>query len=241
MNCLEFRRRTLIDPNDPHPARLAHKETCERCARFSEQMLYQDELIREAADINAPEGFAARILLNQSLQSQSRRPTRWYWLSLAASFLLAVVLIPPLLQQEPAFEERLAVHMEHHNVLESEHDVFAASPEGIAEVLAGADTALPPEIGNIRYAATCIVDGETMAHLMVEHDDGDYVVFLVPERQLPSYAFETDDWTGEVTPILARSMVVMGMARQTDPTRVRSLTEHLSHQFQQRLSPSGTI
>ena len=155
MNCLEFRRKTLIDPGNQTPAMTMHQDTCSTCANFFEQMSRQDELIREAIDIDVPEGFAARILLNQSLQSQSRRPTRWYWLSLAASFLVALMLVPLFTGDD---HEHIAsvdyhgteilAHMEAHDVFHHDSSMPAKAMD-VQQVLANANTAVPDEIGNV--------------------------------------------------------------------------------------------
>ena len=197
MNCLECRRLTLINPDDEHPARLAHLESCPQCASFAADLQAQDELIREATTVDLPEGFAARILLNQTLQHQSRRPTRFVWLSLAASLLLAAVFLPSLIQDAfyRPFETELISHVNAHDVL-AQHggheDVSSAAK--IEKVLAASGAGLPADITNVIYASTCVVDGETMAHLLVEYGNNEYVVFLMPERDLDERQFQRAGW-----------------------------------------------
>ncbi|MBT4493105.1 MAG: DUF3379 family protein [Gammaproteobacteria bacterium] len=238
MNCLEFRRLTLINPEDTNPARLAHEQECLRCTDFARQLLRQDDLIREASRIDAPEGFAARIILNQSLQAQSRRPTRWYWLGLAASFLLAVALIPNLIDDASyAFEEGLVAHVSAHNVLSADYHGHVTEMQDVKQVLATANTAMPNEVQNVIYASTCIVDGEVMAHLLVENDDQQYVVFIIPERSIVERPFQHADWSVQTAMLDDRGIAVMSRSGND----VSAAAAALSRQFDTPLSSGQTI
>lgn len=211
MNCLECRRLTLIDPRDDNPARATHIDGCPACAAFARKMLEQDELIREAARVEVPEGLAARVLLNRSLRSASRRPSPRVWVALAATVLLAVALTPALIDSMfyKPFEQEIVAHMSRHDVLTGFEHQHVSSPQRIEEVLISANTAMPGEIGNILYASTCVVDGETMAHLLVENGDDEFVVFVMPQRTVVERAFTLDDWSGQFVTAGNRSVAVI--------------------------------
>lgn len=232
MNCLESRRLTLINPNDENPARLAHNKICASCSLFLEKMLLQDELIRDAANVDTPEGFAARILLNQSLQSASRRPTRVVWLGLAASFFLAVALLPSLMQDlfYRPLETELVAHVDAHDMLGS--PVQVADPSKIRRVLAAAGTGMPSNFGNILSATTCVVDGEVMAHLLVESGEDQYIVFLIPQSSLNERSFEHDDWAGQIARVNNRSIAVLAR----NGSALQLATDAFTAQFSQPLS-----
>jgi hypothetical protein len=239
MNCLETRRLTLINPQDTHPARLAHLRECDTCARFARQLVAQDELIREATQVDLPEGFAARILLNQSLQSTSRRPTRWTWLGLAASFLLAIAFLPALVQDSfySPFETELVAHVTAHDVFTNNAHDHVTEPAKIRQILASAGTEMPENAGNIVYASTCIIDGEIMAHLLVENDDQQYVVFLMPQSSVAERSFNRANWAGQITRVNNRSIAVLN---QTG-AGLRLATTAFSEQFAQSVSTERTI
>ncbi len=211
MNCLECRRLTLINPLDNNPVRLRHLETCDGCGAFADQLLRQDDLIREATQVGLPDGFAARILLNQSLQSTPRRPARRYWLSLAATVLLAIVLGPMVIDTTVyrPFENELIAHMNKHDMLANANHIHVAEPEEIASVLRVVDTALPSESGSIIAATTCIVDGKTMAHLLMERSGEQFVVFVIPQRSVIERSFTNNDWAGQIVKVDHRSLAVL--------------------------------
>ncbi len=211
MNCLETRRLTLINPQDSHPARLTHLRECDTCARFAGQLVAQDELIRTATKVDLPEGFAARVLLNQSLQPTSRRPTRGTWLGLAASFLLAITLLPALIQDAfySPFETELVAHVTAHDVFTQNPDNHVTEPAKLRQILLSAGTEIPENAGNITYASTCVIDGEIMAHLLVENGEQQYVVFLMPLRSVPERSFSRANWAGQIARVNNRSIVVL--------------------------------
>ena len=202
-------------------------------------MLRQDELIREATQVAVPEGFAARIQLNQSLQSQSRRPTQKYWLGLAASFLLAVALAPAIMQKtfyEP-YDTHLVSHVSHHDVLTGATPAPLSDRNQVRQVLASVNTAMPENSQNIIYAANCIVDGEVMAHLLMKNGDQHYVVFLIPQQTLLERSFVRDAWSGQVAKLDNRSIAILNQ----DGRNLELAAQMFSEQFKELLSSGQTI
>ena len=237
MNCLEFRRLTLIDPSNQSPALMDHLDQCAACTNFAEQMVRQDELIKEASVIDVPEGFAARILLNQSLQSQSRRPTRRYWLGLAASLLIGVLVIPAFISTGPYQAEDLIAHVDAHDVLSADHAIHTDEMQ-IRQVLANAGTAMPNEMNNVIYAATCVIDGEHVAHLLVKNGEHEYVVFLIPQSIPINRSFNSARWNGQLARLNDRGIAVVGRANDSN---LSSATDAFLNQFSLPLSSGQTI
>ena len=236
MNCLEFRRLALINPADTNPACAAHRVTCSACARFADQLITQDELIREATRVDVPEGFAARILLNQSLQQEPRRPTRKYWLSLAASILIAALFLPAILEQAvfQPFESELVAHISKHSVsvdkTDGDHRAHAHHQE-MQQVFASLGAELPADTTNIYYASTCVVDGEVMAHLIVASGEQQYVVFLIPERSV-ARSFVRNEWKGQIVQVNDASLAILNR----DGSNLDAAAAHFSSQFSESLT-----
>ncbi len=249
MDCLEFRRLTLINPLDDHPARLAHQQECQGCAKFEQDLLAQDALIREATRIEVPEGFAARILLNHSLQPSSRLTPRPVWFAVAASVVLAAFLLQPVIDTTfyRPFENSLVGHMSKHDMLahaghshaphsQATHSA-TSSPEKIRAVLAAANTDLPSDIGNIIAATTCVINGELMAHLLVRHNDREFVVFVVPESSVVERTFSHDQWSGQLVNLNQRSLAVINH----NGAELSAATEEFAALFGQSLDQQQTI
>lgn len=237
MNCLAFRQHLLTDPAGSSAELLAHEADCDACRQFATEMRRQDELIREAASVEVPEGFAARIQLNQSLQSKSRRPTRWYWLSLAASLLVAALVLPALFEtSDTAFVSQLVTHANAHDVLKGGQSGWPADPGRVESVLADSSTAVPASTDNILYASSCVIDGEVMAHLLVRDDTGDYVVYIIPKSAPATGAFSVDTWHGQIAEVNGQYVAVMS----NRDTPSADVARRLGQQFGRRLPANAS-
>jgi hypothetical protein len=111
MNCIEFRQLKLAEPHVSNRAADAHKLDCPTCTKFEQGIHQLDESIYSALSVAIPEGLAAKVLVNQSLQSHPRRPMRRYLLGMAASFLLAIFVFQ--LAPVDALEDEIITHMDH--------------------------------------------------------------------------------------------------------------------------------
>jgi len=233
MNCLAFRQHRLTDPADSSAELLAHEADCDACRQFAADRRRQDELIREAASVAVPEGFAARIQLNQSLQSKSRRPTRWYWLSLAASLLVAALVLPTLFETpDTAFASQLVTHTNAHAVLKRGQSAWPAAPGRVASVLTDSATAVPASTDNILYASTCVIDGEAMAHLLVRDDTGDYVVYIIPKSAPATGAFIVDTWQGQIAAVDGHHVAIMSNREMPSADVTRRLGQQFARRYQ---------
>lgn len=243
MNCLECRRLTLINPADGNPARLDHLTRCANCARFSEQFSAQDELIRDAAKIEVPEGFSARILLNQSLQNeqQPRLFKPWAAIALAASVLVAVLIYPiavspPVADRAPPalaatstpIAPELIRHMEKHDVMPAAKHPHTGDQEMVRRVLAASGTNMPAYSQNIVYASTCVVDGHVMAHLLLQHENNHFVVFVMPTDVIDEAAFSLAAWHGQLRQIDQRSIAVLSKDASTLPAAIKQFSQQFS-------------
>ena len=235
MDCLEFRRLTLTDPSDSTPQRLAHRAECSRCDAYARSIEQQDDLIRQASKLDVPDGFAARILLNQSLHSQSRRPTRVYWLGLAASFLIGIGIL--LIPQGNDIELELISHANAHDVLGQGSHEHATKAMDIQQVLAASGTAMPADIDNVLYASTCVIEGETMAHLLVRNGDDKFVVYLIPQQSVVERPYQHAGWTIQTSRVGNRGIAVMNRSGQ----RLDQATEFFARQFNAPLGTGATI
>ncbi len=61
MNCLEFRRRCITEPNGLGPDCAAHRQQCLACARFAKRMTEFEDRLRGALAVDVPAGLAERI------------------------------------------------------------------------------------------------------------------------------------------------------------------------------------
>jgi Protein of unknown function (DUF3379) len=206
MNCLEFRQLKLADPYTSNKEANLHQSGCSSCAMFEREIHELDDSLRTALTVAVPEGFAAKVLLNQSLQSHPRRPTRWYWLSLAASFFFAVALF----QFSPAdtLDDEIVAHMDNevHQVHGKSGDI---SESAVRAVLLAVGGDIDHPLGTVTYASKCLMDDMLVAHFVVKDGEDTYTLILIPEEINDDLPFLTERWRGMVTPHPTGSLAVI--------------------------------
>lgn len=201
MNCLEFRREKLSDPNSRNEELSAHGAECASCRTFESSLHGLDDGIRDALDVKVPEGLAARVLLNQSLQPRRRLTTvRPRWIGVAAAVVLSAVISLALFTgpPQPDLNRRLIAHVQHEHPAP---DALMLSQAHLQQVLysVGAESEALP--GRVLYATSCIIEGQLVAHLIVRHGDAEYVLILVPgEPASHESTLQTASWKGLVEP-----------------------------------------
>lgn len=200
MNCLDFRRIRLGDPYTNSPELNSHKSECTSCRKFDEEILQFDKDLYQALKVEVPDGLAAKILLNQSLQTEPRKPARWTWMSMAASFLLAGMFALYQVSIPASIDKALVEHIK-----EEQHIVFARSTlledSQIKQVLNSIDLNTDSSFGKVTFAANCLIDGKMVGHFVVEQGDASYTLFVVPDENSGKLVeFEIGDWRGIILP-----------------------------------------
>jgi Protein of unknown function (DUF3379) len=93
MNCLEFRRLCLANPQHPGEEALRHEIECAQCARFYRELRLQEEALYQALSVPIPDGLADRILLRRRSRLNRDWPALWPpAIALALSLLLGLGL-----------------------------------------------------------------------------------------------------------------------------------------------------
>ena len=200
MNCMSFRQAVLADPYHLSDEARAHRGECLNCARFLKEVESLDDAVRDAVQVAVPEGLAAKVLLNQSLQPTPRRPTRRYWLGMAASFLLAVFIVQLIpLPGGSALQADIINHMEKdaHQVHGKSGSVDEAFVRYVLDAVGGE---LTQPIGNVTYASTCVIDGQLVAHLVVEQGNETYTLLVMPQSPERPEEFTSGRWQGTILP-----------------------------------------
>ena len=206
MNCLEFRQLKLSDPDCISEEASLHRSGCPECARFEREIHELDASVHMALTVAVPEGFAAKVLLNQSLQAHPRRPKRWYWMSMAASFFFAVVLF----QWSPAetLDEEIITHLDHeaHQVHGNSGDI---SEDEVRNVLFAVGGDIDHSLGSVTYASICLIDDMLVAHFVVKDGKETYTLIVMPQEIDENVPFQTMRWRGLIVPHPTGSLAVI--------------------------------
>ena len=223
MNCLEFRQLKLSDPDCISEEASLHQSGCPDCAKFEREIHELDASVRMALTVAVPEGFAAKVLLNQSLQSLRRRPKRWYWLSMAASCFFAVVLF----QWSPAetLDDEIVTHLDH-----EAHQVHGNSGElsegEVRNVLFAVGGDIDHSLGTVTYASICLMDDMLVAHFVVKDGKDTYTLIVMPQEIDENLPFQTGRWRGLIVPHPTGSLAVIASTRTESIPDFLQLAKH---------------
>ena len=179
MNCLEFRRIRLSEPSITNPSLSVHRQECEACSGFESEIRQLDEDIYQVLNVDAPDGLAARILLNQNLLAEPSKPMRWSWLSLAASFLLAGIFSFYQISVPASIDKALVEHIADEEAMIASRLNLIEDAQ-IKQVLNSINLDSSNSITDVKFAANCIVNGQLVGHFKLERDQVTYTFFVLP-------------------------------------------------------------
>ena len=231
MNCLEFRQLKLSDPNAYSEQANKHKSDCSTCASFEREIQALDESLRTALTVAIPEGFAAKVLLNQSLQSHPRRPMRWYWMSMAASFFMAVFVF----QMTPAdsLDDDIVKHLDHeaHQVHGKSGDISSAEVRTVLYAIGGD---IDDSLGKVTYASKCYMNEQLVAHFVVENGGEPYTLIVIPTKTKRELSFHSDRWRGVIMPHSTGSLAIITSAQEGSTRGLSRIAKHYGGFIKQR-------
>jgi hypothetical protein len=229
MNCLEFRRHVLTEPDSRDAAYLQHRRACPACATLAAREAQFELRFQRVLHVEPPPGLAARVLLRQSLDRS--RDRRAY--SLAAGVLLVLTLVGGLLFRTPlpSLEEALVGHIQ-----EEPDSLISASRLSLTQVnhtLKTLSLRAEASLGEVRYAGLCRIRRGEGAHLVLAGTQGPVTVLLMPgESVAERVAFRRDQLHGVILPMGPGSMAIVGGTE----AEIQSIEQRLRHAVHGSLS-----
>lgn len=214
MNCEALRERLAEDPSRLDEAFDRHAVTCAACEAYRQRLLRAETLIHQALRFDL--GAVSRLSSARRMGPRGRSS----WMTLAAGFaagLLVTVTFWGLFGGGAYLTpEQLAVEVTEHWY--HEPDSWFVSQDAVAgatlaRVLDGEAEIAPSVLQTVSYAETCWVAGEWIAHLVVQGNQGPYMVLLMPRRRLEGpIPLELGDegLIGHIVPAGSGSIAVLG-------------------------------
>ncbi|RRJ84047.1 DUF3379 family protein [Aestuariirhabdus litorea] len=208
MNCMEFRRLSLEDPQRLPVLAEQHRQQCPSCQGYYRKLLQQERLLEQAFTVSVPEELGARIILRQQLalrEERGRLPEakrrtatsgraqavrqRLLGAALAASLLaVAVGLLLPRAEAPDSIARMLVNHVaEEAFSLESSERVTRGR---LVDTLHAVDLESLAPLDGVTFAGNCLLDGQLIAHLVVQTPQGAVTVLMMPNRRLRSIDVE---------------------------------------------------
>ncbi|MEO1035585.1 MAG: DUF3379 family protein [Pseudomonadota bacterium] len=136
------------------------------------------------------------------------RPKPMAWIALAASVMLAAVVgfqfafeTDSAVYDRPELVAEVLGHMVHERQ-EMSVKGRPASFSTVAKVTSDAGSKLDDDIGLISYARSCVINGESIPHLVLQGKNGPVTLLIMPnepvKRVIP---FEDADFHGAIVPV----------------------------------------
>ncbi|MCR4301894.1 MAG: DUF3379 domain-containing protein [Sulfuricaulis sp.] len=208
MNCLEFRKRLVTDPNNRDPSFQLHAQECPACAAQLRAQTGFEQALRAAVAVPVPENFNARILLRQSTTAV-RQPTRW--LALAAGMMLAVGLATGTwwIARPMPLEQLVFDHIDHEpQSLIIREDLRLAL---VNESLHNLGASVKPAIGRVDYLGICKIRKEKGGHLVIDGAKGPVTILLIPGEYVANrVSVRNERFHGVILPAHAGSLAIVG-------------------------------
>jgi hypothetical protein len=210
MNCLEVRRKVLVEPDCRDPALRSHLNGCSGCREFVRQQQHREARLQRALEVPVPAGLAARTLLRQSLlRNQQQRRTRWQALAAGLVLLLAGLAGRHVLQPVEALDVVILAHI--NQELEHLHEQQSVNLDSLNHLLRPWGMELPALPARLSYAGVCPVGRARAVHLVVNIRNQPVTLLLLPEERISAPQRVRDArFVGEILPFGAGSIAIVG-------------------------------
>ena len=209
MNCLEFRRQLLLDPQPDDAQFRQHASACARCAEAQQGALRFESSLRAALAVPVPPQLAESILLRQTTEQQHSRQRlrrRGAVLALAAAVVLAFG-IGLRLEARPLPELAVAHLQREAFVLNQTRPI---GEEQVRKAFANLGVRVGELPAGISFVACCPVGRYSSVHVLMPQNNGPVtVLYLIDDQRESRGDFVRDGWLGRSVPLAHGTLVLL--------------------------------
>ena len=186
----------MADPHDANPELREHREGCEQCRLYTDELLRFETRLERALRIELPATHNVRTFVRDT----GAKPPRWRWLALAASVLLGVMVAGGIwLAPQRSLATAVVAHMAGEPDAWRRTDIAVPAPT-LNRVLRESKVGLKYG-GIVSYASSCEFRGHHVPHLVVQTDMGPVTVMvLVHESVDKPMQFDEQGYRGTIVP-----------------------------------------
>ncbi len=195
-----------------------HLGECAACRAYHADMLAFDADIARALAIPVPAfdltALPAADFAGEPFSARRQRGVPGSaWLALAATVVLGVLLGVRYAGEElvaPSLGEQILAHISHESgsLVRSDQPVGS---ERLARIVPGNIAELGPETGLVTYAQSCIINGHSVPHLVVQGEHGPVTILLMPHETVAEpQEFDDGVLQGVVLPVGEGSIAIVG-------------------------------
>ena len=213
MDCEGIRERIGHDPAKQDAEIDRHVAECAPCLAYRQRLRSNEQLIQKALRFDID---AARKRAPTNVQG-ARAPVRRSFLAGIAAGLLGAITLWALVGNRPDLStEQFAIQVAEHwydepgswadTDVRVSNAVLTTALDGKAEI----DLS---QLGTVSYARSCLVAGQWVPHLVVQGQQGPFMVLLLPGYEIQDplpLALPDEGLGGHVVPAGAGSVAVLG-------------------------------
>jgi len=225
MNCEQYRQAVGADPSLEDGA--DHLSDCAVCRKFRDELRVLNTNIARALQVSVPPlnlpelpGIATQ---DNVVSLDSRRSlTRPAWFALAASVMVAAVLGVQMLTVDVdnvSLANEVLAHLDH----EPAALVVSSTPvtsRTLDRVVPANVARMDHSAGLITYARSCVINGKTVPHLVIQGERGPVTILLMPDEEIATaQTLDGDNTHGVILPVGEGSIAIIG-AREEPLERI---------------------
>ena len=220
MNCEEYRQAVAADPSFDGGA--DHLSICEACQAFRAEMRALDGEIAKALEITVPALNLPELPIvdsgdagsNNVVSLPARKPyARPAWYALAASVMLAVVIGVRMFDIGASYEslaDEVVAHLDH-EPYSLRPSTTPVSDRRLGAVVPADVASMDHSAGLITYAQSCVINGRTVPHLVIQGQHGPVTILLMPEEGVASAVpLGGENIHGVILPVGDGSIAIIG-------------------------------
>lgn len=209
MNCLEFRRTLLADPHVRSAEVSEHRLGCAACTDFAQRLQGFEQVLKEAARVEVPEGLASRIVLRQRMALRQQSFWRRGLFALAATVVLTLGVLMVLPQQPPlSLEESVLAHV--NDELKHLAEQNNVSLEKVNSGMKNYGVQLTAAVAKVNFAMPCDMRKSKGFHMVLQGETGPVTVLIMPGDYVDQRQTVADQrFQGVVLPTSNGSMAIV--------------------------------
>ena len=193
MNCETYKEAIAADPAFEDES--GHVSACAACAEFRDEIRALDATIAKALSIDVPELVMPELPSMPAADEKvvsitERRKPRFSvptWIGIAATVTLAAFIglryIPDNNISDAELADEILAHMSHEPWAMQVTDV-PVTEQRLTDVMNANGGTMSSNVGLVSYAQTCIINGRSIPHLVIQGKDGPVTLLLMPEEMV---------------------------------------------------------
>ncbi len=188
MNCNDYNEALTADPGFEDES--GHLDNCASCQAYSAEILALNDRIATAMQIGVPEltmPELPEIDTDNVVPLAARRAlSRPAWLALAATVLLAAFVGIRTADMDTLSEnlaEQVLAHLDHEPMAMRVSNT-PVSDSRLERTVPGDVAVMNHDAGLITYAQSCIINGKTVPHLVLQGENGPVTILLMPDEKI---------------------------------------------------------